>query len=481
MALIHSGLTEPNYRHLFDNASDAMWLHDMDGNFVDANKAFARLSGYAPDELIGLNAVRLLSGESLAKAREIRRRLLQGEELEQPYEQHLITKQGIVRIVKMSTSPVIMDGEVRGFQHVARDVTEEKKVEEMLAKITDGSPIAAFVINREHKVTHWNTAIQSLTGISAREIIGTDQQWRSFYAQKRPTMADLIVDGASPEEIGEAYQGQQRKSRLIEGAYEAESYFPDLGESGKWLQFTASPIRDERGSIIGAIETLHDITEEKKLQDDMHFYTQLVTRAQEDERKRIARELHDDVSSSLLLLIQRLDMISKGGARPLAGKMAEDIRAQAVAALESLRRCAQDLRPRILDDLGLIPALEWMLEGIEKDCGIKAKMAVSGERTLPTEVQLLVFRIVQEALNNIRKHAGASRVSVNLDFVEGELLLRVADNGRGFAMPERVENLASSGHLGVMGMYERARLLGGTLEVRSKPGKGTRVTARIPC
>ncbi len=354
----------------------------------------------------------------------------------------------------------------------------------MLSKITNGSPIATFVIDKNHKITHWNIAISSLCGLNAREMIGTDEQWRSFYAEKRPTMADLIVDGASAGEIAAYYRGKYKKSQLIDGAYEADDFFPDLGEHGKWLHFTASPIKNESGEVISAIETLEDTTEEKRLQENMNFYIQLITKAQEDERKRLSRELHDEVSSSLLLLTQRLDSIISGNrprqSQTLKEKL-ETLRSQAVEALESVRHYAQDLRPRILDDLGLIPALEWMSDDMEKNHGIETHVKVTGnERNLPTEVQILLFRIAQEALTNVRRHAEASIATVKLEFGDDSITMIVSDNGKGFDLPPRIEDLASIGRLGIMGMYERARLLRGSLDIKSELNKGTQVVAKLP-
>jgi len=354
----------------------------------------------------------------------------------------------------------------------------------MLSKIIDGSPISLFVTNKQHKVTHWNTAVETLSGISGQEMVGTDEQWRAFYNEKRPTMADLIVDGVSADEIEAYYWGKYKKSRLIDGAYEAEDFFPALGKYGKWLHFTASPIKDKGGEIIGAIETLQDITEEKQLQENMRFYVQLITRAQEDERKRIARELHDDVSPFLLLLTQRLDTITLGTGPKLSHSLKEcleGLRSQAIEALEALRRCAQDLRPRIFDDLGLVAALEWVTEDMEKGQGIDADAEVIGmEQTLPAETQLLLFRIAQEALNNIRRHAQASRAMVKLEFGDNSIKMTVSDNGKGFEPPERMGDLASIGKLGLAGMQERARLLGSSLKVESEPGKGTTVVVEVP-
>jgi PAS domain S-box-containing protein len=477
-------LTEEDYRYLFENASDAMWVHDIEGNILDGNGAFEKLTGYTLEEWGSMNIKQFLTEEFLDLARGVKCKLLNGEAIQQPYEQRLLRKDGATRIMKMATSPVIINGKIRGFQHVARDITEEKGAEEMLSKIIEGSPIPSFVINKQHKVTHWNTAIGSLTGASGQEIVGTDEQWRAFYTEKRPVMADLIVDGASAAEVEAYYRGKYRKSPLIDGAYEAEDFFPALGEHGKWLRFTASPIKNRGGEIIGAIETLQDVTEERQLEENMRYYVQLITKTQEEERKRIARELHDEVAPSLLLLTQRLDAIASSTKPKLTKshkEKIEDLRNHTIEALESLRRCAQDLRPRILDDLGLIAALEWMTEELVKNYGIDARVEVEGaERTLPTEVQLLLFRIVQEALSNIRKHAGASMAVVKLEFGDDSINMTVSDNGRGFELPPRVEDLASTGKLGIIGMCERARLLRGNLEVKSELGKGTHVVTKIP-
>jgi len=477
-------LSEQNYRYLFENASDAMWVHDIQGNIVDANKAFERLTGYTWTELIGMNVATLLPGkESLNIAEEVRIRLLSRKDIEQPYEQQLLRKDGETRIIRIATSPVIIDDEVKGFEHTARDVTKEKSTEDILSKIIDGSPIPSFVIDKQHKVTHWNTAIESLSGVSRQEIVETDEQWRAFYNEKRPAMADLIVEGVSAEAIEAYYQGKCEKSHLIDGAYEAEDFFPSLSKYGKWLRFNASPIKNESGEITGAIETLQDISEEKQLQENMHFYVQLITQAQEDERKRIARDLHDDVAQSLLLIIQRLDTTLSSTRPRLSASLKDNIEAihsQAVETLQILRHYARDLRPPILDDLGLVATLEWMAEDLTKNYGIDTHAEILGnEQSLPAELQLLLFRIAQEALTNIRKHANASRAWITLEF-DDKAVLTVKDNGKGFELPQRIGDLASAARLGLVGMQERARLMGGSLTLQSELGQGTTVTVEVP-
>jgi len=480
---------------------------------------------------------------------------------------------------------------------------------EMLAKIIDGSSIPSFVINKQHRVIYWNTALEALSGIKRDKVIGTDQQWRPFYTEKRPAMADLIMDGASLSEIADYYSGQHGESSLIEGAYEAEDFFPDMGEQGKWLHFTASPIRDNDGKIIGAIETLEDITErkraeealheseksfralfegaydaiwshdldgniltanraaadlsgypvdellsmnvksfmggeslelarevgrrlmqrlnvelpyelrivrkdgkeaicmvstnligaddepvgfhniardvtqEKRMQENLRYYLQKITQAQEEERKRIARELHDDTAQLLGSLSRQLDNFvrSKSGLSPKEVLFLKDLQAQLNRGVQGVNRFVQNLRPSLLDDLGLIPALRSLMKDLQEYDGIGSKLEVLGdERRYAPEFESSLFRIVQEALNNIRRHAQASEASVAIDFTRDRVKLTIGDNGRGFELVGRVDDLPRSGKMGLVGMQERARLLGGTLEVQSTPGKGTTIIIEVP-
>jgi len=352
----------------------------------------------------------------------------------------------------------------------------------MLAKIIDGSSIPSFVINNQHRVIYWNIAIEALTGLKRDKIIGTDEQWRAFYSEKRPTMADLMVDGAQENEIETYYQGMCKKSPLIEGAYEAEDFFLDLGRNGRWLHFTASPIKNSKGEVIGAIETLEDATERKRAEENLRYHLQQITKAQEEERKRIARELHDDTAQVLGSLLRQLDNFirKKHGFTPNEVLFLKDLQTQLNRGLQSMQRFVQDLRPSLLDDLGLIPAVRSLVKGLQESDGIDTKLKiVGGERRFSPEVELLLFRIVQEALNNIRRHAHASEAQVLMEFDGDEAKVTVSDNGRGFELRGGVDDLPRIGKLGLAGMMERARLLSGTLKVKSTPGKGTTLIVEV--
>ena len=306
----------------------------------------------------------------------------------------------------------------------------------------------------------------------------------AFYTEKRPTLADLIVDKTSIAEIEQYYQDKGKKSSLIDGAYEAEDFFPQLGENGRWLHFMASPVKNNDGEIIGAIETLQDVTERRHMENRSRLYVQQITKAQEEERARIARELHDELAQSLLLLTQGLDFLTSTEEEKLSGEpliqSLEKLHSQAIGALEDLRRCVQDLRPPILDQLGLLATLEWMAEDLTQKYGLDIQVKMIGsERGLPTEIELLLFRIAQEALTNTRRHAEASHAWITLEFGDDEIVLAVNDNGKGFKLPEQGD-FTSMGKLGLAGMKQRALLANGTIEMKSTPGRGTSLIVRVP-
>ncbi|MCP3927154.1 MAG: PAS domain-containing sensor histidine kinase [Desulfobacterales bacterium] len=145
-------------------------------------------------------------------------------------------------------------------------VSEEKN---RLTQIVQGSSVPTFVIDENHTITQWNKACENLTGFSGKDMIGTKKQWLAFYSEKRPVMADLIVDNTGAGDIGKLYGGTYKKSAVIETAHETMAFFPDLGADGKWLFITATPIFDKNSKISGAIETLQDFTEQKKAEEEV--------------------------------------------------------------------------------------------------------------------------------------------------------------------------------------------------------------------
>jgi signal transduction histidine kinase len=198
--------------------------------------------------------------------------------------------------------------------------------------------------------------------------------------------------------------------------------------------------------------------------------------AQEEERRSISRELHDQVGQTLSAVL--VDAANLANRIPpedtVARQNIESIRAHADSSVNAIRNIALLLRPSMLDDLGLIPALEWQAREVSRREGIKVK--VTDEHvpdTLPDAVRTCIFRLVQEALHNVAAHSGAKNVLVSVRKENGSLILRVEDDGSGFD-PKRTRGM------GLLGMEERVRQLGGRMEIQSEPGKGTRLRASLP-
>ena len=168
---------------------------------------------------------------------------------------------GAVDYITKPFSPPIVLARVHTHLEYQRVDALQRELQRTLNQIIDGTPVPTFVIDAQHKVTHWNKACAEITGVAAAEMLGGNQHWRPFYPEERPVMADLVVDGAIEAGIDTHYKGRFQRSTVAVGAFEAEGFFPHFGESGRWLHFTAAPLRDDEGRITGAIETLRDVTE----------------------------------------------------------------------------------------------------------------------------------------------------------------------------------------------------------------------------
>jgi two-component system sensor histidine kinase UhpB len=200
--------------------------------------------------------------------------------------------------------------------------------------------------------------------------------------------------------------------------------------------------------------------------------------AAEEERKRIARELHDETAQTLAALLLRVRLARSVDDRTARDELLEDLRTEISTALEGIRRFARGLRPPALDELGLVPAIGSHARNLEESAGITITLEADPlEELLPPEGELALYRIVQEALANVVRHAAARRVRIRLAREHGHVVAEVEDDGRGFRAAKATRTGAG---LGLFGMHERAAYLGGRVEVHSVPGQGTRVRAEVP-
>jgi len=265
-ALRHS---EEKLRSTLASMDDLVLTLDPDGVFLDAYKEKAGQYFIPPEQFIGHHYREILPPALADLLGSAMNTVITGGKTEQiSYDMNV---SGEIRSYSAKMS-IRLDDEnnISGFTIVARDITDEQKAQKELTEsktkleaVIQGNPIPQFVIDKDHIVTHWNEALAEYSGIPSSSVIGTKTHWMAFYLNERPCLADLLVD-EQVEKIAEWYKGTYSRSDLVKDAFEAVDYFPRMGKSGKWLYFTAAPIRNEDGEIIGAVETLEDITKQKE-------------------------------------------------------------------------------------------------------------------------------------------------------------------------------------------------------------------------
>jgi PAS domain S-box-containing protein len=329
----------------------------------------------------------------------------------------------------------------------------------------DSATDAIIIRDLKGNIFEVNKAATEITGYPARELINMN-------------ISDLLA--AESLDIAMQMQQKQLAGETIGHRYELE-----LVKKNGDIAIVDVAIRiiTDNDEPIAVQATVRDITERKRLEDNMRFYLSEITKAQEEERKRIARELHDETAQDLAALLLELGAIMSRK-QPIPNDISEslrDLRDNAERTMEGVRRFSQALRPRMLDELGLLASLEWLADDLSLNSGIKTRVGVSGnKRRLPPEVELVLFRIAQEALKNVEKHSRASSADVTVEFSEGRTRLTIRDNGKGFNMKGDRSELPRSGKLGLAGMEERTRIAGGNLTLHSEPSKGTVIEVEVP-
>jgi signal transduction histidine kinase len=218
----------------------------------------------------------------------------------------------------------------------------------------------------------------------------------------------------------------------------------------------------------------------KSAQEGLHDYIGAITSAQEEERTRLAHELHDDTIQAVIALKQRVQLAQKLVDDPNGKQSLKELETLAEQTVENLRRLTRALRPIYLEDLGLVTALEMLTREVSQNNPVAVSFQKTGqERRLEREVELTLYRIAQEALTNVVKHSQANQAALKIVFSETYVQIEVDDNGVGFSVPNSPTEFAPNGHFGLLGVHERADLIGAKLEVLSTPGNGSQLKVRV--
>ncbi len=469
-ALMRQRASDARFRHaaIVESSDDAIVSKNLDGIIVSWNAAAERLFGYSEAEALGESITMLIPDELREKESILLQRLRTDERVEH-YETVRIAKGGN-RVAVSLTISLVRDstGKIVGFSKIARDITDRKRAEQVLREseerfrlIADNAPVLIWMSGTDKLCNFFNQGWLNFTG-------------RSIEAE----LGDGWTSGVYPEDLHRCLEVYST-SFDARVDFEMEYRLRRFDGEYRWLVDYGVPRFESDGTFCGYIGTCVDITERKSLAKALQSVTGRVINAHEEERARIARDLHDDFSQRLALQCIDLELLGRKlpelevAERARLEKMLKGIKA--ISA--DLRSLSHQLHSSKLEFVGLVPAVS----GLCTEMGEQYKISVNFTGSeipfkISKDVALCLFRVTQEALGNVAKHSQSKSAHVELLATSSYISLRISDEGKGFD-PDRTDRGAG---LGLIGMTERLRLVGGKLSITSAVTRGTEIYAEVP-
>jgi PAS domain S-box-containing protein len=505
-------VSDARYRDLVEMSQDAIYIR-CDGKFVFANAATARLFGVeSPSALAGKSPLDFVHPDFVSG---LKRRWVDLEKARlplPPYQLKLVRRDGSLLDVESIASPIEFEG--RPAAHVVvRDISERKALQNKQVDLiyeqaahaqaaaladhfrlmAEAVPNIVWTTRPDGHLDYVNKRTLDFMGCRFEDIEGWG--WRNY---------------VHPDDIP-GVETRWRGSLASGSPFEVEERFLHRDGTYRWQLARGLPVRNEGGSIIRWVGSCVDIDDQKhaqtvlknsrtRLEAAVMLRTQELVQAnsalraseeklrnlsahlqsaREAERTSIAREIHDELGASLTAVKMDLTryMRNSGDIPPTSRDLLAGVAALVDSSIQTLRRIATQLRPSILDHLGLWPALEWQLEEFENRYGVQCSIEFNAMPTgLAKDAQTALFRIVQEALTNVARHSQATRVRVSIDEIAGHAAIDISDNGVGIP----ANKLSHPASCGILGMHERAEAFGGRIRVESTSGSGTRLSISFP-
>jgi len=461
---------DDGYRLLVQGVLDyAIFMLDPDGHITSWNAGAQQIKGYREEEILGKHFSVFYPPEDIAAGKP-------WHELDQAIRHGRVEDEGW-RIRKDGTrfwADVVITalrdetGELRGFGKVTRDTTDRRAAEEALRASEERFRLlvqgvrdhAIFMLDPDGHITSWNTGAQQIKGYREEEILG--KHFSVFYP---PENADL-----PKKEL-------VRASR--DGRLETEGWRIRKDGTRFWANIVITAMYDDTGTLCGFGKVTRDMTERRAAEQALSERRRLLghlVEAQELERRRIAWDVHDDSIQAMVAVGMRLQLLAgrlPAEQQELAAQLDEAVR----ASVGRLRGLVANLRPTTIDQHGLVPSLAGYLRDVVRPWGLETSLSAELPNEPPMPVAITLFRICQEALTNVHKHARATRVDVTLAGKDGGTLVRVSDDGVGLPDPAPDDPYR---HFGLLEMRERAEIAGGWWSVTSTPGGGTTIQFWLP-
>ncbi|MDG4477085.1 ATP-binding protein [Thiovibrio frasassiensis] len=546
---------------LLEARPEGMALVDTEARFVYVNPAYVRLLKEVFNLTVGPGSRHqyVLPNSQRAWASDLYQRALSGKKFTVDFSR--TCPEGGVCTFERSFSPVYHNERVAGFSEVIRDVTVERRREadlrraydllekqitartnsyqeynailaqeiierqqaeedllesgERLSQILQASSIPTFVIDENHTITHWNKACAVMTGLSASEMVGTQYQWKAFYLYQRPILADLVLNGASEEHIAKFYNGKYRPSSLVKGAYEVEDFF-DFGHVSKWLFFTAAPIKNLAGDIIGAIETLQDVTDRKHMEDEVRrmndvlearvaerttqltrTYEQLLHAEKFSAVGKLAASIAHEFGNPIIGIrnflqgLRKYVKLEKGDAEMLDVAIAECVRVKdLISTLQDFNRpttgkvASVDLH-RIIEELLLLGKKKLSDRHIQVERNFSPNLP--NIQAVPDQIKQVLLNVIGNAEEAMPETGGT--ITITTELVGENVRILIQDTGKGI----RVKDMGSifepffstkpaveGTGLGLSVSYGIIKRHGGDITAMSTRGKGTLFTIILP-
>ena len=473
--------SERRYSLLAESIMDVIWIMDMDLHVTYISPSVERTRGYTVQEVMSQRLEEMFTPESLRKAiRLIEEELVNKKNPKDPFRLGTVglemTRKGGGTVWTENRVTLLYgpEGKPAGLMGVTRDVTERHKMEESLRdserryrllaeNITDVIWVSDMDLNR----TYVSPSANSLQGYGSAEDVPQN-------VQDLLTPASLEV---ARETFARELASENKSKKNTHRSWTLQLELKRKDGSTVWTEDKITFLRDGAGKPIGFLGVTRDISRRKQAEDALRSLSRRLVEVQEIERRGIARELHDHVGQELTGLKLFLEMVSRLPPQQVKARLSEAQVSinELVARVQDL---SLDLRPAMLDDLGLVPALLWHFERFTSQTGVRVAFKHRGiQRRFPPEIETAVYRIVQEGLTNVARHAGVVETTVRLLLNKGVLGVYIEDEGIGFDTDAAFAKGTSSG---LTGMQERATLLGGHFEIISAPGAGTLLVAKFP-
>jgi len=461
---------------ILDKATEAILLSDINDIYIYANEAACHLFGYTKEEFVGLTVPQIIAPRDLYHYKDWTPELRAKGELKlelynQRKDKSVFPAEAHVHLIKIGRKKYIIS--------IIRDITERRqaleklKLKEMqLETIFDALTEEISLLDPYGRVLKTNPASEQISGIKPAEIEGRIPETGLF------KFKTVLLDGRELSlDQSPIFQAIRKKKAIKE---EVKQVWPD--GSTRWVVLNAIPLLDESRQMTGVVQTATDVTDHRRIEEQREYFTRQLIQVQEEERKRISRDLHDEIAQKLALVSLELDALQEKEKHlpPDILLNLSKIRDMTNSTLQDVRRFSHELRPSVLEHFGIAEALDLIIDEMNLRDQTQVTVDISGfQKRLPEEIEIALFRIAQEALNNIRKHSKATRSKVSLKFTNNSVRLSISDNGKGFDT-RKIQDYSTKNGLGLIGMMERAQLIGGSLQIKSLPGIGTTISVEVP-